>query len=64
MLSDFIETDKQPWSIHPRKLIDALIANPTTAVASLPESIASARLAGINRLISIYTTILVQGDAL
>jgi len=64
MQPDIVETDKQRWSIYPRKLIAALHAIPTVLVASLPESLASARLADINRLIGMDAMIPVQRGAL
>ena len=48
----------QRWSIHPRNLAPDLLAGLTTAVSSIPDSMASALLAGINPLTGLYTMII------
>ena len=58
MQSNIIATYKQRWSIHPRNLVADLIAGLTTAVSSIPDSMASALLAGINPLTGLYTMII------
>ena len=58
MQSNIISTYKQRWSIHPRNLVADLIAGFTTAVSSIPDSMASALLAGINPLTGLYTMII------
>ncbi len=58
MQSNIITTYKQRWSIHPRNLVPDLIAGLTTAVSSIPDSMASALLAGINPLTGLYTMII------
>src|SRR5512137_1314260 len=55
MQSNIITTYKQRWSIQPRNLGADLIAGLTTAVSSIPDSMASALLAGINPLTGLYT---------
>ena len=58
MQSNIIDTYKQRWSIHRNNLVADLIAGLTTAVSSIPDSMASALLAGINPLTGLYTMIL------
>jgi len=58
MQSNIIATYKQRWSIRPRNLVPDLIAGFTTAVSSIPDSMASALLAGINPLTGLYTMII------
>jgi SulP family sulfate permease len=58
MQSNIITTYKERWSIHPRNLVPDLIAGFTTAVSSIPDSMASALLAGINPLTGLYTMII------
>jgi SulP family sulfate permease len=58
MQSNNIATYKQRWSIRPRNLVADLIAGITTAVSSIPDSMASALLAGINPLTGLYTMII------
>ena len=58
MQSNIIATYKQRWSIRPRNLVADLLAGLTTAVSSIPDSMASALLAGINPLTGLYTMII------
>ena len=58
MPSNIIAIYKQRWSIQPRNLGADLIAGLTTAVSSIPDSMASALLAGINPLTGLYTMII------
>jgi len=58
MQPNIIATYKQRWSIRRRNLGADLIAGLTTAVSSIPDSMASALLAGINPLTGLYTMIL------
>jgi SulP family sulfate permease len=58
MQSNIIATYKQRWSIRRNNLVADLIAGLTTAVSSIPDSMASALLAGINPLTGLYTMIL------
>ena len=58
MQSNIITTYKERWRIHPRNLVPDLIAGFTTAVSSIPDSMASALLAGINPLTGLYTMII------
>jgi len=58
MQSNIIATYKQRWSIRPKNLVADLIAGLTTAVSSIPDSMASALLAGINPLTGLYTMII------
>lgn len=58
MQSNIITTYKQRWSTHPKNLRADMVAGLTTAVSSIPDSMASALLAGINPLTGLYTMIL------
>ncbi len=58
MQSNIIATYKQRWSIRRRNLGADLVAGLTTAVSSIPDSMASALLAGINPLAGLYTMII------
>ncbi len=58
MQSNIIATYKQRWSIRRKNLAADLIAGLTTAVSSIPDSMASALLAGINPLTGLYTMII------
>jgi sulfate permease, SulP family len=58
MQSNIITTYKQRWSIRSKNLGADLIAGLTTAVSSIPDSMASALLAGINPLTGLYTMII------
>jgi SulP family sulfate permease len=58
MQSNIIATYKQRWSIRRRNLGADLVAGLTTAVSSIPDSMASALLAGINPLTGLYTMII------
>ena len=58
MQTNIIATFKERWSIRPRNLGSDLIAGLSTAVSSIPDSMASALLAGINPLTGLYTMII------
>ena len=58
MQSNIIFSYKQRWSIQRKNLLADLIAGLTTALSSIPDSMASALLAGINPLTGLYTMII------
>src|SRR5512139_2431960 len=58
MTATIIEGAKKRWSINRKNLAADLIAGLTTAVSSIPDSMASALLAGINPLTGLYTMII------
>jgi MFS superfamily sulfate permease-like transporter len=49
---------RKRWSTHSKNLLADLIAGLTTAVSGIPDSLASALLAGINPLTSLYAMII------
>ena len=57
MQTNFIKTCQKRWTIRPKNLAADLIAGLTTALSSIPDSMASALLAGINPLAGLYTMI-------
>jgi sulfate permease, SulP family len=58
MQSNITNTYRQRWSIHRKNLVADLVAGLTTALSSIPDSMASALLAGINPLTGLYTMII------
>src|SRR5512139_2461984 len=58
MTATIIEGAKKRWSINRKNILADLIAGLTTAVSSIPDSMASALLAGINPLTGLYTMII------
>ena len=58
MQTNIIAIYQQRWSIRRKNLVPDLVAGLTTAVSSIPDSMASALLAGINPLAGLYTMII------
>jgi SulP family sulfate permease len=58
MQMNFVKTYQKRWTIRRKNLVADLVAGLTTAVSSIPDSMASALLAGINPLTGLYTMIL------
>jgi sulfate permease, SulP family len=57
MTAGIFETARKRWSINRKNIVADFIAAFTTGVASIPDSMASALLAGINPLTGLYTMI-------
>jgi sulfate permease, SulP family len=55
MTATIIEGARKRWSINPKNILPDFIAAFTVGVASIPDSMASALLAGINPLAGLYT---------
>ena len=55
MTATIIEGARKRWSIKPKNILADFIAAFTVGVASIPDSMASALLAGINPLTGLYT---------
>jgi SulP family sulfate permease len=55
MTATIIEGARKRWSINPKNILADFIAAFTVGVASIPDSMASALLAGINPLAGLYT---------
>ncbi len=55
MTKNMIEGARKRWSINPKNILADFIAAFTVGVASIPDSMASALLAGINPLAGLYT---------
>ncbi len=55
MTITIIEGARKRWSINPKNILADFIAAFTVGVASIPDSMASALLAGINPLAGLYT---------
>jgi SulP family sulfate permease len=55
MTKNMIEGARKRWSIDPKNILPDFIAAFTVGVASIPDSMASALLAGINPLTGLYT---------
>ncbi len=58
MQFNIITIYKQRWSIRRKNLVPDLVSGLTTVVSSIPDSMASALLAGINPLTGLYTMII------
>ncbi len=58
MHTNIIDIAKRRWRIRRKNLTADLVAGLTTAVSSIPDSMASALLAGINPLAGLYTMII------
>jgi sulfate permease, SulP family len=58
MTTTIIEGARKRWSINPKNILADFIAAFTVGVASIPDSMASALLAGINPLAGLYTMII------
>ena len=58
MQTNFVQTYRKRWTIRPKNLAADLVAGLTTALSSIPDSMASALLAGINPLAGLYTMII------
>lgn len=56
-MTTMLTTLRERFSISPRNLVPDLIAGLTAGIASIPDSMASALLAGINPLTGLYTMI-------
>jgi len=57
MTARIVESARKRWSINRKNILPDFIAAFTTSVASIPDSMASALLAGINPLAGLYTMI-------
>jgi SulP family sulfate permease len=57
MTTTLVEAARKRWSINRKNFLPDFIAAFTTGVASIPDSMASAMLAGINPLTGLYTMI-------
>ncbi len=55
MTATIVEGARKRWSINPKNILADFIAAFTVGVASIPDSMASALLAGINPLAGLYT---------
>jgi sulfate permease, SulP family len=55
MTATIVEGARKRWSINPKNILPDFIAAFTVGVASIPDSMASALLAGINPLAGLYT---------
>jgi SulP family sulfate permease len=55
MTATIIEGARKRWTINPKNILPDFIAAFTVGVASIPDSMASALLAGINPLAGLYT---------
>jgi sulfate permease, SulP family len=55
MTATLVEGARKRWSINPKNILPDFIAAFTVGVASIPDSMASALLAGINPLAGLYT---------
>ena len=58
MTATIIEGARKRWSINPKNILADFIAAFTVGVASIPDSMASALLAGINPLAGLYTMVI------
>jgi sulfate permease, SulP family len=58
MTATIVEGARKRWSINPKNILADFIAAFTVGVASIPDSMASALLAGINPLAGLYTMII------
>jgi sulfate permease, SulP family len=58
MTATIIESARKRWSINPKNILADFTAAFTVGVASIPDSMASALLAGINPLAGLYTMII------
>lgn len=57
MIATLVESARKRWSINRENILPDFVAAITTGVASIPDSMASALLAGINPLTGLYTMI-------
>jgi SulP family sulfate permease len=58
MTATIIEGARKRWRINPKNILPDFVAAFTVGVASIPDSMASALLAGINPLAGLYTMII------
>jgi len=58
MTTTIIESARKRWSINPKNILTDITAAFTVGIASIPDSMASALLAGINPLAGLYTMII------
>ena len=58
MTATIVEGARKRWRINPKNILADFIAAFTVGVASIPDSMASALLAGINPLTGLYTMII------
>ncbi|MGE5376663.1 MAG: SulP family inorganic anion transporter [Bacteroidota bacterium] len=58
MTATLVEGARKRWRINPKNILADFIAAFTVGVASIPDSMASALLAGINPLAGLYTMII------
>ena len=57
MTATIIEAARKRWRIHPKNLGGDIVAGLISAIAAIPDSMASALLAGISPLTGLYTMI-------